>query len=136
MFLKFFNLPLGQVHVLSYHGQSESRTEYFSIGNGRIKGAGVPDAVDMKFGNSVQNLGEIKKILAAGNVSLLKYVFSGECSIYRITVEHFQKRMLATWKLMVAQTLPTLVDLSRIRPDDMVPEFDPALNNLFLLPGT
>lgn len=88
--------------LISNSGQPIFQAEYFSIGNGLIKGTGIKDRVNLVRENSPESFQEIKKILTAERISLLEYAITGECHTHRITAEHFRKRMLVTWKLMMS----------------------------------
>ena len=124
-------INLIRFHLTSKTGQPVFQAEYFSVGNGLIKGTGIEDPVTTFQDNSTAYLSEIRNIISREKISLLEYIISGECHRHRISRDHFLKRMLVTWKLMMAQTLPPLVDLSRIKTDDFVPKFDEVLETLF-----
>ncbi|MFA5816772.1 MAG: serine dehydratase beta chain [Bacteroidales bacterium] len=89
-------------HLLGSQGQPVFQTEYHSIGNGLIKGIHTEDSKTIILENSPECLSEIKEVITTEMISLMEYVISGECSIHRISRDQFQKRMLATWKLMMA----------------------------------
>ncbi len=102
-------------HLLSDNGQPVFQAEYFSERNGLVRGPGLPETRNLLLENYPKSLHEIKQILNTERISLVEYVISGECSRHRISRDQFQKRMMATWKLMIAhidrgikaQNLPT-----------------------------
>ncbi len=91
-------------HLTSKTGQPVFQADYYSVGNGLITGTGIEDPVMTFPGNSPENLSEIQNILSREKISLLEYIISGECHTHRISHDHFMKRMLVTWKLMMARS--------------------------------
>lgn len=91
-------------HLIGNHGQPLLQAEYYSLENGLIRGMGIPESIIIQPENFPKSFLEIKKIISDEKISFLEYVISGECSMHRISRDHFQRRMLATWKLMMANT--------------------------------
>jgi hypothetical protein len=92
-------------HLISRTGQPVYQAEYLSIGNGLIKGTGIADPITLTQENSPEKLSEIKIAIYSGKISPLEYVRSSECHRHRISIDHFNKRMMVTWKLMMSNTV-------------------------------
>lgn len=89
-------------HLVSQTGQPAFQAEYFVTGTGMIRGTGLPDPKLASSENSPVSFKEIQSVVAREKISLLEYTVSGECSRHRISRDQVNKRMLATWKLMLA----------------------------------
>jgi len=89
-------------HLLSMEGQPVFQADYSPVGNGLIRGPGLAEIPMTQPEGQLRSFKEIRDIIHAEKLSIPEYVISGECSRYKISREHFQRRMLATWKLMVS----------------------------------
>ncbi|MFA6480992.1 MAG: serine dehydratase beta chain [Bacteroidales bacterium] len=91
-------------HVLSYQGQLVFQADFYSTGSGLVTGPGYPDTEPLRKENHPKSLNDIKSIIRSEGISFLDYTISNECARHHISREQFQKRMVATWKLMIANT--------------------------------
>jgi L-serine dehydratase len=88
-------------HLVNPDGQPVFQAEYQSSGNGVIRGPGVKTFGRNSEMASPELFSEIRLILESEKISLIDYILSGECSRYRFTQDQVNKRMTATWKIMV-----------------------------------
>lgn len=96
------NPDMIRFHVISQAGQPLFHAEYFPIGNGLIKGTGIVDPVNPTIEDTPDNFKAILSLIETRKLSLSEYVVSSECKRHQISVDHFHKRMLVTWKIMLA----------------------------------
>lgn len=88
-------------HLVNPDGQPVFQAEFQSAGNGVIRGPGVQVPGRYSEMATPELFSEIRLILESENITLLEYILSGECSRYRFTREQVNKRMSATWKVML-----------------------------------
>jgi len=107
-------------HLISKSGQPVFQKEYSASMNGRaISRSKITPNKPENEGNRAK-FNDIVSILEIQNISLLDYITAVECSKYQISPDHFKKRMLATWKLMMANTdrgLKSLMSSSEVLKD-------------------
>ena len=89
-------------HLMSKAGRPVYQSEYFSVGNGMIQGRGIAEPSNFSGEPSPENLSAILNIIRSEKISPLDYIRSAECHRHKISPDHFDKRMMATWKLMMS----------------------------------
>lgn len=89
-------------HLISSMGQTVYQAEYFPGVNGQIGGTGLSEQGTGRTLSSPHSLEEIKRIIIQEGLDIIDYMVMAECAIHKINNEQYDKRMLATWKLMMA----------------------------------
>jgi|GEM_PF-2332841 len=88
-------------HLVNPDGQPVFQAEYQAMGNGLVRGPGIQQNPRFSDPPTVETFSEISKIIDNEKISLVDYIISGECSRFRLTPDKANKRMAATWKVMV-----------------------------------
>lgn len=91
-------------HLLGPDGKPAFQTEYFTIGNGLIRGIGITGTMNTLLRNPLNSFLEVSRSVGGDARSLVRYVTDEECSRHRISRDQFRKRMLVTWKLMLSSS--------------------------------
>ncbi len=124
------NPDMIRFHVISQAGQPLYHAEYFPVGNGLIKGTGIVDPINFVIENAPENFKDIQGIIKSRKLSLTEYVIDSECKRHQISVDHFHKRMLVTWKIMITNIDRGLK--SSGNPGDLPGGFAENMNRKFL----
>jgi L-serine dehydratase len=88
-------------HLVNPDGQPVFQAEYQSRGNGLVRGPGIQHQQRYSDPPSIETFSEISRIIDSEKISLVDYIISGECSRFRLKPDQANKRMAATWKVMV-----------------------------------
>jgi L-serine deaminase len=91
-------------HLISKSGQPVFQKEYSSSINGTAISWSRNSQNQPEVEGKRTKFDDITAILRIQNISMLDYITATECSKYQISPDHFKKRMIATWKLMMANT--------------------------------
>ena len=88
-------------HLTNPDGQPVFQAEYQVTGNGIIRGPGIQPLTRFADLPAVESFMEVRNILDQEKIGLVEYILSGECSRFRFSPDQANKRMKATWKVMV-----------------------------------